>query len=81
MPRYYLQLRDHAEETLDLEGVECADGEALAAVVLFNARDVIAGDAKRGVVDLGFRIDAEDEAGKLAHSLLFTDAVKLLRAA
>ena len=80
MRRYYLQLRDSAEETLDPDGTECADLATLKSAVLYNARDVIAGDVKNGVVDLRFRIDAEDENGVLIHSLPFTEAVSVIGA-
>jgi len=80
VPRYYFQLRDQTYELLDPEGIECSDDDALAGAVLANARDVIAGDAKRGVVNLRFRIDAEDETGTVVHSLSFTNAVRVLRA-
>lgn len=79
--RYFLQLRDCTDETLDPEGIECSDGEALAALMLSSARDVIAGDAKQGVIDFRLRIDAEDDTGTLVHSLPFADAVRVLRAA
>lgn len=78
MPRYYLQLRNHTEEMLDPEGMEYPDEDALVSAALFNARDLIAGEAQRGVVDLRFRIDAEDEHGSLVYSLPFTDAVKVI---
>lgn len=78
MTRYYLQLRDRTAELLDPDGIECCDLDALRSAVLYNARDVIAGDAKRGVVDLRFRIDAEAESGALAHSLPFAEAVNVI---
>lgn len=78
--RYYLQLRNHVGEIRDPEGTECSDKDALRNVVLLNARDVIAGDVKKGIIDLSFRIDAEDASGVLAHSLSFADAVKLMPA-
>lgn len=78
VPRYYLQLRNRAGEMLDPDGSECLDIDALRNVVLFNARDVIAGDVRRGRIDLSFRIDAEDASGALVHSLPFADAVDVV---
>lgn len=75
MSRYYLQLRNHASEMLDPDGTECFDTGSLRNVVLVNARDIIAGDVKNGVLDLSFRIDAEDASGVLVHSLPFADAI------
>ena len=77
MSRYYLQLRNHAGEMLDPDGTDCFDNHTLRNVVLLNARDVIAGDVKRGVLDLSFRIDAEDASGAVVHSLPFTDAIEV----
>lgn len=79
MSRYYLQLRNHAGEALDPEGTECSDKASLQSAVLLNARDVIAGDVKLGIVDLSLRIDAEDASGVVAYSLSFADAVEVMR--
>jgi hypothetical protein len=47
--------------------------------VLTGARDVISNDVKSaGVMDLRYRIDAEDRAGEIVHSLAFADAVKII---
>lgn len=75
--RFYMHLRNRAGEMLDLEGTECFDRDSLRKVVLQNARDLIAGDVMRGIIDLSFRIDAEDASGTLVHSLSFADAVKV----
>lgn len=77
MSRYYLQLRNHAGEILDPEGTDCFDNGTLRNVVLVNARDLIAGDVRKGVLDLSFRIDAEDASGAVVHSLPFTDAIEV----
>ena len=80
MPRFYLQLRDHTEETLDPEGANYLDMPALIRAVLAGARELIAADATEGVIDFRFRIDAEDENGKIVHTLPFLDAVRLIEA-
>lgn len=78
MARYFLHLRDGSDETLDPEGKEFADLEALRKAVLCAARDLIAGDVRHGVIDLRFRIDAEDENGALVYSLPFKHALNII---
>jgi hypothetical protein len=77
MPRYFLHLRDGRDEILDPEGCEYATREQLEAAVLMGARELIAADVREGEVNLGQRIDAEDDKGQIVHSLSFTAAVKI----
>ena len=77
--RYYLHLRDSTDETLDPEGLELLDLEAVKKAALAAARDVIANDIESdGVLDLRYRIDAEDHAGQLHYRLSFKDAVRII---
>jgi hypothetical protein len=78
MTRYFMHLRDGTDETLDPEGVEYASREAMRIAVLMAARDCIAGDVQRGVLDFRFRIDAEDAAGQVVYSLPFKHAVSVI---
>ena len=78
MSLYFLHLRDGTEETLDPEGTEFADMEALRHFVLKCARDLMSGDAKDGVIDLRFRIDAEDSDGNIVYSLPFRHALSII---
>ena len=78
MARYFLHLRDGSDETLDPEGHELPE-EAIAPTALAAARDCMAGDVKKGRLDLRYRIDVEDEEGRIVHSLPFADAVTILR--
>ena len=78
MPRYFLHLRDGTDETLDPEGRELVDMDELKDTVMREARDVISGDVRKGLVDLRYRIDAEDEEGTLLYSLPFSGAVSIL---
>jgi hypothetical protein len=79
MARYYFHLRDGVDELLDEEGREFDDAEALEKAVLEGARDVMASELRsRGLLDLRHRIDAEDEAGNVAHSLPFAQAVTIV---
>jgi hypothetical protein len=65
MPRYFVHLRDGTDETLVPEGLEFSSLDALRVATMTAARDCIAGDVTRGICDLRFRIDAEDEGGRV----------------
>lgn len=75
MPKFFLHLRDDVDQLLDPEGAEFASLEALHVTVLAAARELIASEVMRGRVNLGQRIDAEDEDGRLVESLPFNEAV------
>ncbi len=78
MARYYLHLRDGSDELLDEEGVEYESLDLLRAAVMRSARDLLSGDIKGGVIDLRFRIDAQDEQGVIVYSLPFKHAFSLI---
>jgi len=79
MPRYFLHLRDGTDEVLDDEGIEFDDIEALKKAVLHSARDIMGNELRSGgVVDLRYRIDAENEEGQVAYSLPFRHAVNII---
>ena len=79
MARYYMQLRDGTEQLLDPDGIEYADMDALRKSVLIAVRDLITGDVKSGVIDLRFRVDAEDRDGVIVYTLDFAEAVNIIR--
>ena len=78
MPRYFLHLRDGIDIALDEEGNDFSSIEDLQAAVLRSARDCIAADAHTGTIDLRQRIDAENENGRVIHSLPFAEAVTII---
>ena len=78
MARYFMHLRDGTEELLDPDGIEFANLSALRNAVLFTARDVLIGDLRDGVLDLRFRIDAEDETGRIVYTLPFKHALNII---
>jgi hypothetical protein len=80
MPRYYMQLRDGTEQMLDPEGIEYADLDDLRKKVLIAVRDLISGDVTSGLVDLRFRIDAEDRDGVIVYTLGFDQALNIIPA-
>jgi hypothetical protein len=73
-----MHLRDGTEELLDPEGREFPSLSALRDAVLLTARDLLGGDIRGGILDLRFRIDAQDEAGTIVHTLPFKHAVSII---
>jgi hypothetical protein len=71
--RYCMHLRDGTEKLLDPYPQEFSDLAALRAAVLITARDLMRRDAGDGMLDLRFRIDAEDERGTIVYSLQLRD--------
>jgi hypothetical protein len=78
MARYFMHLRDGTDELLDPEGVDLDSIEAVRKNVMTAARDVLAGDLRNGVVDLRYRIDAENEGGQIVYSLAFRHAFSIV---
>jgi len=78
MARYYMQLRDGTDHLLDPDGIESADIDELKKKVLIAVRGLMSEDIKGGVVDLRFRIDAEDREGLIVYTLAFAEAVKII---
>lgn len=78
MARYFMHLRDGTEELLDDEGQEFVNLDSLRTAVLAAARDLMVGDMRNGVLDLRFRIEAEDEHGTVVYSLPFKHAVSII---
>jgi len=76
--RYYFHLRDGVERLLDPQGIDIDDPAQLERMALKEARAVISQEALEGEINLGQRIEIEDEAGNLVHSLSFADAVRII---
>ena len=81
MAKFYFHLRDHTDELLDPEGVDCSNADVLADTALEAARDIISHDAAAGAVDMRYRIDVEDTSHRIVHTVEFEDAVTFTRAA
>jgi len=79
MPRYYFNVHNSIGLVEDEEGRDFADLGAARAAALKGAREVIAGDAAEGIVDLRGRLDVIDSAGTVVLTLRFTEAVEVLR--
>ena len=78
MARYFMHLRNSTDDLLDAEGVELVDLEAVRENVMRAARDILAGDLRNGLVDLRYRIDAENEGGAIAYTLAFKHAFSII---
>ena len=78
MARYFFHLRDGSDEIVDPEGREFGSLEEMRSAVLTACRDLMSGDIKGGVLDLRFRIDAEDGEGTVIYSLPFEHAFSLI---
>jgi hypothetical protein len=76
MPRYFLNLRTPSDELLDLEGVSMAE-DAVTGAALAAARDCMAHDVRTGRLNLKYRIEVQDEAGEIVHTLRFSEAVSV----
>jgi hypothetical protein len=79
MSTYYFHLRDSIDHILDPEGIQCPSLEDVRVKALKCARDLIAGDAITGAIDLTYRIDVEDADGAVVHTIRFEDAVTIKR--
>ena len=79
MSLYFFHLRDGSDQLLDPEGVELPDLKAAEARALAAARDMLSEEMKLGRLDLGYRIEVEDERGRVLHSLPLADAFQMVR--
>lgn len=78
MARYFMQLRDGSDELLDPDGIEHSDLDSLRRGVLLGVRSLLSEDVKQGVIDLRFRIDAEDRDGMIIYALGFAEALQII---
>lgn len=78
MARYFMHLRNGIDEVLDPEGVELSDIDAVRKKVMTAARDILVGDLRNGVVDLRYRVDAENEGGEVIYTLAFKNAFSII---
>lgn len=78
MTRFYFHMRDGTDELLDPDGIRCQDMEGVRRSALEAALDVMGGDLRKGIVDLRYRIDVEDQSGEVVHTLPFGQAVRIV---
>jgi hypothetical protein len=79
MHLYFMHLRDSTDELLDPDGLLLPD-DAVAGAALTAARDCMAHDLRSGRLDLRYRIEVEDEAGEIVHTLHFAEAFEMVTA-
>ena len=77
MPLYYFHLCNGGDTLLDPDGRDLTSRSEVQSATLGEARSIISQDALEGRIELGYRIDVQDAAGELVHSLRFTDAIKI----
>jgi hypothetical protein len=77
MPRYFFHLRDHTERLIDPQGQMIDNPEAIAEAALFEARSILSHEVLSGSMNLDQRIEVEDRAGNVVHTLNFRDAVTI----
>ena len=77
MPRIFYHLRDGVDHLIDPEGRELPDLDAARKQASICAFDILAADIRVGKLNLDYRIDVEDEAGNLLHTVNFRDLVTI----
>lgn len=77
MPRFYLHVCNGSGFVQDEEGQELPDLDAARLAAIRSARDIMASDVQRGILDLSSFIEVEDEERRLVLSLSFQQAVDM----
>ena len=80
MARYFFHLRDGSDQLLDPDGLELPNQKAVEAETLRAARDTLSNELRLGRLDLRYRIDVEDETGRLVHRLPLEEAFEVIPA-
>ena len=79
MPRYFFDLFDDID-SVDLEGTDLPDMQAVEAHTLVEAREMMqAAIGEHGKIDLNHCVSVRDVAGNIVHRLSFGDAAKVER--
>ena len=76
--RYFFHLRDDTDEILDPEGSEMGGIEEARAMALLAARDTLSHEMKAGRLNVRYRIDVEDERGRIVHTLPLGNAFEFI---
>lgn len=76
MPRFYFHIFDEAIVGDD-DGLMLSGLDAARAVALEGARAMICDQVKKGRLNLGHRIEVEDETGEQVLLLPFVEALKI----
>lgn len=76
--KYFFHLCNDEETVLDIEGRKFENLEEVRHATIEAARDIMCSDVREGRLKLNQRIDVIDEHNKVAYSLKFTDAVRII---
>jgi hypothetical protein len=74
MPRFFLHIHNENGLTRDEEGMDASDQAAACAVARDSIRSIVSAEAREGLIDLGGRIEIEDDIGNLLTEIIFIDA-------
>jgi hypothetical protein len=80
MTRYFMHLRDGTEELLDPKGRDFSEPRSAAGRGALYSTRPADGRRARWLMELRFRIDAEDEDGAIIYTLPFKHAVNIIPA-
>lgn len=78
MPLFYLHICNGSGFTEDREGQELPDEEDAYREAVRGLRDLMAGELKRGEMNLGSFIEIENEQHELIRTVDFSEAVRVL---
>ena len=78
MPLYFFHLRNKVVDVEDEEGVFLPSLEKAREVALRAARDTLCQDMRTGVLDLRFRIEVTNAAGKVVHTIRLAEAFTVI---
>ena len=78
MPRFYLRLCHGNGFTPDEEGCDLPDLAAARKRAIEGLRDVMAGELRKGEIDLAAYIDIEDEKRAVVMRVPFAEAVRVI---
>lgn len=78
MPRFYFHIYNH-ETTIDEEGQELPDLDAVREIALDSARDLVCESVHQGHLNLDHRIEVTDESAETVLVLTFREAFTIDR--
>jgi hypothetical protein len=77
MPRFYFHVCDGNGFTEDEEGLELPSVPAARAKAINGLRDLLAGELRRGALNMAWFIEIEDENRQLVMTVPFSEAVTI----
>jgi hypothetical protein len=79
MPRFYFHVCNGNGFDQDEEGQELPNVEAARLAAVRHARSIMAGDVRRGILDLSSFVEIEDESKQLVETLCFAEALDMTK--